>query len=290
MKILYRQSINGERKADILSFHGINNCFFKSIKLTACDGTHTKKRHSHNGFEFHIMLDGSQVYETDNGRFLLDGGKILAVPKRVPHALIFASYPMVKYALTFTLEDSLFDSESLNDCILFDVPERILSNICTTEELQKNDLLGSVFTENAVFESVCILLNEIGVSYKVANIPTECVPKEKTSDERVELAIQFIKDNVETPLQVGEVASYCYISEKQLNRLFLRETGATVAAYIRRERIKKIEELLTCTGMSLSEISEKFEFPSEHGFNIFFKKYNGMPPGEYRKMTKNGKE
>ena len=109
-------------------------------------------------------------------------------------------------------------------------------------------------------------------------------------DERVELAILFIKDNVETPLQVGEVASYCYISEKQLNRLFMADMEISVADYIRRVRMQKIEELLTETNISLSQISERFGFPTVHGFNVFFKKYNGMPPGEYRKMTKNGKE
>ena len=86
------------------------------------------------------------------------------------------------------------------------------------------------------------------------------------------------------------MASYCYISEKQLNRLFMADMEISVADYIRRVRMQKIEELLTETNISLSQISERFGFPTVHGFNVFFKKYNGMPPGECRKMTKNGKE
>ena len=290
MKILYRQSLNGEKKTDLLSLCGINNCFFKYIRQLSGDGNYTKKRHSHNGFEFHIMLDGRQTYETDGGRFLLDGGKVLAVPKGVPHKLVSASYPITKYAFTFTLENFGFDADTHTDCILFEVSERLLSNIRAIKEMSGEIGASNILIQNAVFESILILLREIGIFCSMSDSSPTLDAEKKGFDERVELAVQFIEDNIETPLQVGEVASYCYISEKQLNRLFLRETGATVAVYIRMERIKKIEELLTDTTLSLSDISERFGFPSEHGFNLFFKKYNGMPPGEYRKMTKNGKE
>ena len=289
MRILYRQSTNSEKKGDFLSSYGINNCYFKSIRQTVGDRNHIKKRHSHNGFELHIMLDGSQCYETDGGRFFLEGGNVLAVPKRLPHSLVSSCYPITKYAFTFTLDNSCFDAESITDCYLFNIPERVISNILAFEELKKDAAFGSVFAENAVFESICLLLKEMGISYRKADDSVAVDPERTHLDERVELAVLFVRDNIENPLQVGEVASYCYISEKQLNRLFLQEMDISVAAYIRRERVKRIEELLTDSDLSLSAISERLGFPSEHGFNLFFKKNNGMPPGEYRKMTKNGK-
>ena len=37
--------------------------------------------------------------------------------------------------------------------------------------------------------------------------------------------------------------------------------------------------------LSLKEISERLNFANEYYFNTFFKKYSGMTPGEYRKMS-----
>ena len=289
MRILYRQSTNFEKGECLLSRYGINKCYFKSIKQSAGDGNDAKKRHSHTGYEFHIMIDGKQCYETDGGIFELDSGKIFAVPKGVPHSLLSCSPHMKKYAFTFTLSDEFFDSRSVSECILMNSPERILSNIREAEALDKEMGFGEVLIENIVFETVCLLLREMGAAVKIADCGCPDPAESKKMDERVELAVQFIKDNVEIPLQVGEVAAYCYISEKQLNRLFMADMGTSVADYIRRERIQRLEEILAETNISLSQISERFGFPTEHGFNVFFKKYNGMPPGEYRKMTKNGK-
>ncbi len=290
MKILYRQSTNSDKEVSVLARHGVNNCYFKSIKQTSGEGIGTKKRHSHTGFEFHIMIDGKQCYETESGVFMLEGGNVFAVPKGVRHSLSSCDHPVKKYAFTFALDKGAFELEGLSKCVLFPISERVLSNIRTVETLDKDSDFKAVLIENIVFETVCLLLNELGVR-SVSQVACEEDPYlNKDKDERVELAIQFIKDNIESPLQVGEVASYCYISEKQLNRLFLKDTDTTVAAYIRRERMKRIEELLSTADLSLSEISERFNFPTEHGFNLFFKKNNGMPPGEYRKMTKNGKD
>lgn len=290
MRILYRQSTNCEKEEGLLSRYGINKCYFKSIKQSAGDGCDVKKRHSHTGFEFHIMIDGKQCYETDGGIFELDSGKIFAVPRGVPHSLLSCSHFFKKYAFTFLLSDEFFDSKSVSECILINAPERILSNIREVEALDKEMGLREVLIENIVFETVCLLLRELGIDVKIADYGCQNLAESKKMDERVELAILFIKDNVETPLQVGEVASYCYISEKQLNRLFMADMEISVADYIRRVRMQKLEELLTETNISLSQISERYGFPTEHGFNVFFKKYNGMPPGEYRKMTKNGKD
>ena len=290
MRILYRQSANCEKEGSLLWRYGINKCYFKSIKQSIGDKFYAKKRHSHTGFEFHIMIDGKQCYETDDGIFELDSGKIFAVPKGVPHSLVTCSPYMKKYAFTFVMSDGFFDSMSVPECILIDASERILSNVWEAEALDKEIGLREVLIENIVFETVCLLLRELGVTVKIADYVSSDLSENKKMDERVELAVQFIKDNVEIPLQVGEVAAYCYISEKQLNRLFMADMGISVAEYIRRERIQRLEELLAGTHISLSQISERFGFPTEHGFNIFFKKYNGMPPGEYRQMTNNGED
>lgn len=272
-----------------MSEHGIDDCYFKSISQKCGDIGGTRKRHSHTGFEFHIMLSGSQTYETERSKFVLDGGKILAVPKGIPHSLSASSYPIEKFAFTFSLDDGRFEYDGLNDCVLFEIPERVLSNIHSMTELHKSFDSQKVLLENSVFETVLLLLKEVGIA-QLPTVEQDKLPIRNNGDQRVELARRFILDNIEEPICVGEVAAYCYISEKQLNRLFSADIGMTVTEYIRRERVRRIEELLSNTNLAITQISDRMRFPDEHGFNIFFKKYNGMPPGAYRKMTQNGKE
>ena len=293
MKILYRQSSKKQEESQRISHfrdYGIQNCYLKSIEQRAQDGSSTKKRHSHTGYEFHIILSGEQRYETTDGDFSVKGGCFLAIPKGRTHRFVSAAYPTEKYAVTFSLDDraeDIFDGLDRIKCICKPVPDRILSNIrAVSEQLAYATTLSAQIIENCVFETVILLLREMGTVEKSS---ASHICGERSENERVELARQFISDNVESPLQVSEVAAYCHISEKQLTRLFYFSERLTPAAYIRRQRIKHIEELLRSPELTLYEISRRMGFPNESGFNAFFKKYNGMPPGEYRKMITNGR-
>ncbi len=294
MKTIYRQNQTGQknhREASPFFEYGINNCYFKSIKQGSADGSSTKKRHSHTGYEFHIVVGGKQCYETCDGDFAVDSGYFLAIPKGRAHRLISAEYPIEKYAVTFSFGEhskDVFDAFKGEKCLCLPIPERVLSNIRAALEYSTDTRRSSeFFVESCVFETAILLLRAIGITEKLLAIPDLI---EKSEDGRVELARQFIVDNIELPLRVSEVAAYCYISEKQLTRLFYSTENLSPAAYIRREKVKHIEKLLRIPDLSLGEISRRMGFPNEPGFNAFFKQNNGMPPGEYRKMITNGKE
>lgn len=290
MKILYHQSPRNQGD-NLFSVNGIGNCYFKSIKQTEPDGSSTKKRHSHTGYEFHILLDGRQSYETVDGNFSVEGGYLLAIPKGRAHRLASSDYPIVKYAVTFSLDEraeEIFDLGGFDKCVSIPISERILSNISAISDFSReNASIMAKLVENCVFETVILLLKALGVASRTA-YPSAVT--EKSEDGRVEMAKQFVSDNIESPIGVSEVAAYCYISEKQLTRIFYASEKLSPAAYIRRERIGHIEELIRMNELSLSEISRRMEFPNESGFSAFFKKYNGMPPGEYRKMVLGGRE
>ena len=102
-------------------------------------------------------------------------------------------------------------------------------------------------------------------------------------DPRLTIAKQYIEDNICQSISVSELASHCYISEKQLERIFESECGLTVMKYVRKMKCSQIEKMLSDTTLSLRQISDKMNFNNEYHFNSFFKKYAGMSPGTYRK-------
>jgi len=132
-------------------------------------------------------------------------------------------------------------------------------------------------SEIKIYEILIYILRKHGFVQK------ETINDLSSEDVRLSMAKQYIKDNAESNLKVSEVADYCYISSKQLTRLFEKE-NTSPAKYIRHCRIARIESLLGDRNLSLKNISEIMNFSSEYQFNSFFRKYSGMPPGEYRKM------
>ena len=137
--------------------------------------------------------------------------------------------------------------------------------------------ISQTLIENTVLE---ILVHAFRLAGEQENEETSG----QTEHELVYLAQQYIEDNVEMAPSVAEVAEYCNFSTKQLTRIFKQFADTSPGEYIIKKRIKKIEKLLSDPSLSLKQISELMHFGNEYYFNLFFKKYSGMPPGEYRKM------
>ena len=55
--------------------------------------------------------------------------------------------------------------------------------------------------------------------------------------------------------------------------------------YINRKRVRRAEELLSRTGMTVDEISAAVGFSDKRSFYYAFEKYNGGVPSEYRRQT-----
>lgn len=279
MKILYRQSDNNGRGGH-LSDLGVYQCYLKSIAEKRDASLATKKEHSHTGYEIHIVTEGKQIYEIYGNAYTVGRGSFLLIPPRVRHRIVSSDAGARKYSLSFGVQSDT-DSPILHfaarpvcrkctDSIL-EACERVNKEFCLAKGL------SSALVECGVFEILILVLRLAGFDEGSGT----CEVSE--TDARLELARKYIRDNVEQNLSVSDVSSYCYISEKQLTRLFLASEGVPVGEYIRKRRALRIEELLLDKTFSLEQISRIMNFNNEYYFNSFFKREYGMPPGEYRK-------
>ena len=87
----------------------------------------------------------------------------------------------------------------------------------------------------------------------------------------------------QTFLCCEDVAGYCYLSVKQLNRIFLKYERITLLTYIHREKLRAAETMLKEGERSVQEISEILGFSSVYYFSAFFTKHIGLTPRQYRK-------
>ncbi|MBO5200130.1 MAG: helix-turn-helix transcriptional regulator [Clostridia bacterium] len=270
MKILYKQRDNFS--TGLFSF-GIENCYLKELSLGRDAKNILHRPHHHTGYELHLIINGCQEYETQDGILHLESGDFLLISPRILHKTALAGENTSKYSITFS-----FEGKTERSCLQGKVPPRIWDNIrlITAEEARglKNSQL---IIENCLSETIITFLRMAGLREEQRIAP-------KKDKGIIALAQQYIADNIEQAPGVGEVARYCHISSKQLTRLFSGELLVTPGEYINKARCARIEELLSDRSFTLKEICEKMNFSSEYYFNTFFKKYAGMPPGAYRKM------
>lgn len=81
---------------------------------------------------------------------------------------------------------------------------------------------------------------------------------------------------------LSEVAAACFVSPSHLARVFRRETGQTVVAYLQRLRIQHACELLATTSRSLLEVALDSGFESIEHFHRLFRRQCGKTPRAYR--------
>lgn len=106
--------------------------------------------------------------------------------------------------------------------------------------------------------------------------------------EGVNRCARYIYEHVTQPLSLGQVAAACGYSLSWLQHLFVRYTGQTLTAYIRREKMARACLLLRHTQSTCLDISQKLSFSSQSHFIRQFKQTTGMTPAQYRRHSPGG--
>lgn len=285
MKILFKESDlkHGNKKNSVLSEFGITNCYLKYLQIDKDIKNIIKKAHHHNGFEIHIIEKGEQVYESKNKIYKINDGNFLIIPPLVKHKIISSEAGTSKYSFIFNIEnrDSDLTFFPFGECFSNKIsPDAEKSLEFILGEKENKGSISRMLIENRIFEVIILILRMIGLR------EPKMEEKIDSEDFRISIAKQYINDNIEIPLSVSDISAYCYLSEKQVTRLFIKNEGITPSKYIRNERAKYIEQLLLKGDLSLKAISEKMNFNNEYYFNAFVKQHLGMPPAEYKKMFK----
>jgi len=102
-------------------------------------------------------------------------------------------------------------------------------------------------------------------------------------DEYVEKIICYLNENYYRKITLNELAQETHLSKFHMSRLFCQKTGASPIEYLMRIRINKAKELLRQTTYSVSQISEKVGLENTSYFIRFFRRFEVMSPGEFRK-------
>lgn len=96
--------------------------------------------------------------------------------------------------------------------------------------------------------------------------------------------IDYIHIHLSEDLSLSVIAKKFDRHPSTLSGMFRKETGMTVTAYIRQERIRKAIGYLNTSSLEIREIASSLGFHDLGYFSRVFRSETGMSPSEYRKL------
>ena len=136
---------------------------------------------------------------------------------------------------------------------------------------------------------ICCLLQQIWITM-CEELPNteESISAEKLRDDtRIKLALQYMQAHFGENLSLDEIAKEAMISRSELCRCFQRTLHMTPKEFLLQYRIRQATVLLQKPEMRILDVAEITGFNSPSHFGVYFHKYMGCSPKEYRKHLEN---
>lgn len=108
--------------------------------------------------------------------------------------------------------------------------------------------------------------------------------KENVISLHVRKCIDYIYEHLQEELTLAVLADHTGLNPSYLSKLFSKETGVTVKAFITKAKMTTAENLLRYSDFSCLDISTALGFSSQSAFISVFRKHSGMTPVKYREL------
>jgi AraC-like DNA-binding protein len=249
-------------------------------------------QHCHSFYELCIFLDQSAVHIIQGELFDIECGDIVLLKPLLLHKTQYPTgAPSKRIIINFLfplnilgVEESyqhlfnLFDEtipiyrfKGIEKRNIFNRLNQFLEATKQTTPLQ-NLLVHHLFVD---FLSQIYLLKKQNIYEKK--------PSTDSLSKKIYDITSYIHANYSDSLSLKFLSKQFFISEYYLSRQFKKTTGFSVTDYIQHTRIKMVENLLSTTSMSISDIALSCGFNSFSQFNRVFNKFKNISPTKYRK-------
>ena len=104
--------------------------------------------------------------------------------------------------------------------------------------------------------------------------------------EKCERFMVLVAENFKTRRDIGFYANKLCVTSKYLSTMLKKETGMTALDWIEKHVALYAKSCLSSTSMTIQEISDELDFPSQSVFGKYFKRVEGMSPKAYRQSLK----
>ena len=156
-------------------------------------------------------------------------------------------------------------------CVEAGLDREVAYNLCDLF-IQKVDLCTSINQINEIRTEMI---------YKFTSLMKDN-KKKGVYSRQVSKCIDYIYDNLYKNISLGEIADNLKVNPNYLSKLFSKEVGISISAYIKKQRLQTAANMLRGSDYAISEIAGYLCFSSQSHFTNSFKHEFGMTPKKYR--------
>lgn len=98
---------------------------------------------------------------------------------------------------------------------------------------------------------------------------------------RVERGIEWIREHLDRPIKICDIADAANMSTRNFSRRFIREVGLTPFAFVEKLRTERAKRMLELGGFSIAEVALKAGFADHQQMRRAFVRNLGILPSDY---------
>jgi len=141
--------------------------------------------------------------------------------------------------------------------------------------------------EQGTVEDVAIWLNREVLKPIMEVLDTE---RHAKSVNITESLLHMIRQEYKRDLQLEECAARLNFHPVYVSRVFKKETGYSFSDYLSQFRLRQAKDWLRNTDMKVADIAEQLNYQSSSTFIRYFRKMEGMTPGQFREEHQKSNE
>ena len=256
----------------------------------------------HDGWEFVYVKEGSLRIHAEDAVYLLKAGELVCHKPMEFHALQPAQDPTTAVILCFHCQGqamSLFHNKILTvshrqKLYFRDLVDYSKSFLLPKDPLQITQDGGMLPAPQATAaQAQCIqntlellLLSLMEVTAKDRQQRAELYEQTNLRKNLAADIMAYLEENMTSPVRLSDLTELFAYSLSSMKRIFKSETGFTIIDYQHHLRIRRAQQLLAETELSVETIAGTVGYSSVYYFSNVFKRRTGQTPSAYRHTTR----
>lgn len=253
----------------------------------------TMNIHIHDCYEIYYSISGGKQFLIDNKTYNISPGDVFFINQYESHHLTQIDQEEHERIVISIHPDFLKELSTKNTAMdyCFNYRKEDFSHRISLDKEQQQRFMYYIHKltsisgyaedvlERAVFAEFMVNLNKTFNS-TLDIVKEDTVTVDYQYDEQVKQILEYINQNIASPITIDQLATQFFLSKSYICRIFKQVTGTTINKYLTARRISIAKSLLS-EGMFVNEVYEQCGFRDYSNFLKAFTKAVGVSPKKY---------